>query len=64
MATIIEQPGNDTMSSFEQASVAVPNRDVPGMMASRIGALYAEEERRERLARTEAMIDRASQEPQ
>lgn len=33
--------------------------DVPGMMASRIGDLYAEEERRRRVARTERMIRKA-----
>jgi hypothetical protein len=64
MATIIEQPGNETVPSFEHAGAAVPMRDVPGMMASRVGSLYAEEERRARLARTEEMIQRASAEPQ
>jgi len=30
--------------------------DVPAMMAGRVGDLYAEEERRRRIARTERMI--------
>lgn len=33
--------------------------DVPGMMAGRIGDLYAEEERQRRVARTERMIRKA-----
>lgn len=33
--------------------------DVPGLMAGRVGDLYAEEERRRRVERTERMIRKA-----
>jgi hypothetical protein len=36
-------------------------KDVPGKMAERVGQLYAEEERADRVARTEQMIRSAEQ---
>ena len=37
-----------------------PNDDIPGQLASRVGELYADEERRQRHERTERLIQRAS----
>jgi hypothetical protein len=36
-----------------------PIADVPGLMADRIAALYADEERRDRVRRTERLIREA-----
>lgn len=42
-------------------SVGDPPVDVPGMLAGRIGELYASEERRRRQERTDRLMRRAAQ---
>lgn len=59
MSPIVEQPRQTPAEPFESLPPTLPLADVPGMMADRIGVLYAEEERRERLARTERLIREA-----
>lgn len=61
MAPIIEQPRPDSADYFEPLSASQPSPDVPGLLADRVGALYAAEERRDRKERTERLIRRAEQ---
>jgi hypothetical protein len=58
MAPIIYQPPQEPASEFAPLPT-VQLKDVPGLMADRVGELYAAEERAERLARTERMIREA-----
>jgi hypothetical protein len=57
MAPIIHQPLQEPASEF--APLSNEFKDIPGLMADRVGELYAAEERAERLARTERMIREA-----
>jgi hypothetical protein len=50
------QAGGQTSTAF---TAFAPIADVPGMLADRIGDLYAAEERRRRAQRTERMILKA-----
>jgi len=59
MAPIIDEPRQASAEFFEPLATSNPLADVPGLMADRIGSLYAEEERRDRLARTERLIRQA-----
>jgi hypothetical protein len=59
MTQIVEQCRQAPADSFDPMPSTLPRADVPGMMADRIGSLYAEEERRERLERTERLIRQA-----
>lgn len=59
MAPIIDQPRPEAADAFEPLAASQPQADVPGLMADRIGSLYADEERRERAARTERLIQEA-----
>jgi hypothetical protein len=61
MGSVIDQPRQESADLFEPIPVAFRSADVPGIMADRIGRLYAEEERISRLARTERMIAAAEQ---
>jgi hypothetical protein len=56
MSPVIEQPRPESASPREPLVFEQHATDVPGLMADRIGRLYAEEERTSRLARTEALI--------
>jgi len=56
MGSVIDQPRQESADRFEPLSASLHSGDVPGLMADRIGRLYAEEERISRLARTERMI--------
>ena len=60
MSTSVDQSGVQ-VGSPTVAVVAVLHSvaDVPGMLADRIGDLYASEERRRRNLRTERMIQKA-----
>jgi len=59
MAPTVEQPRQSDFDSLDPSPAPLAFADVPGMMADRIGTLYAEEERRDRLARTERLIREA-----
>jgi hypothetical protein len=59
MAPIIEQPRPESAGIFEPIATTRITTDVPGMMADRVGQLYADEERTQRLARTERLIRQA-----
>jgi hypothetical protein len=59
MAPIIEQSRPDSADLPEAVAASSLGVDVPGMMADRIGQLYAEEERLSRIARTERLIKEA-----
>ncbi|HEY5540566.1 MAG TPA: hypothetical protein VIL41_03825 [Coriobacteriia bacterium] len=61
MAPIIEQPRPESADAFEPLPSAQRDVDVPGLMADRVGKLYAEEERIARLRRTERLIRAAEQ---
>jgi hypothetical protein len=61
MAPIIEQPRPESPEFFEPRSLSQQVRDVPGLLADRVGALYAAAERRDRTERTERLIRRAAQ---
>jgi hypothetical protein len=61
MVFVIDQVRPDSADAFGPSPLAPKNIDVPGLMADRIGKLYAEEERATRLARTESFI-RAAEE--
>lgn len=66
-ADLVEEPMASTVDSSHVASEPFYSRgarmpaevDVPGLMATRIGDLYAEEERKRRTERTERMIRKA-----
>jgi hypothetical protein len=59
MAPIIETPA--LQSTDDQEPVVRPegDADVPGQMVALVGQLYADEERADRLARTERLIKEA-----
>jgi hypothetical protein len=59
MAPIIDQPRADAIDAPEPIAVSCELADVPGLMADRVGRLYAEEERISRIARTERLIHEA-----
>jgi len=59
MALIIEQPRPEPIDPARAIATAQLLADVPGLMADRIGQLYAQEERLDRLARTERLIREA-----
>jgi hypothetical protein len=59
MATSIDHSRVDQTDCFEAVRPAHPRRDVPSQITDRIGSLYAEQERQDRIARTELMIRKA-----
>jgi len=59
MAPIIEQPRPESLGALEPIATTRILVDVPGLMADRVGALYAAEEHAERIARTERLIREA-----
>lgn len=59
MAFLIEQPIEDALDTCVRVSALRELPDVPGLMADRVGKLYAEEERVSRIARTERLIHEA-----
>jgi hypothetical protein len=61
MALVVDQVRPESADAFGPIPTARQDIDVPGLMADRIGRLYAEEERVTRLARTESLI-RAAEE--
>lgn len=61
MVPVIDQPRSESPDSFETFASTPHTADVPGLMADRIGRLYAEEERISRLARTERLIRAAKE---
>jgi len=63
MVPVIEQPLSESADAFGPIPGVRPDVDVPGLMADRIGRLWAEEERLERAERTERLI-RAAEELQ
>ena len=61
MVPIIDQPRPEQSNFFDQLPVPRKLTDVPGLLAERVGSLYAAEERRNRTERTERLIRRAEQ---
>ena len=61
MVAVIDQPRPESTDAFGPIAAAPHDIDVPGLMADRIGKLYAEEERIARVERTERLI-RAAEE--
>jgi len=61
MVPVIDQPRSDSADAFGPIPAVQHNVDVPGLMADRVGRLYAEEERLERAERTERLIRAAEQ---
>ena len=61
MVPVIDQPRPDSADAFGPIPAVQHNVDVPGLMADRVGRLYAEEERLERAERTERLIRAAEQ---
>jgi hypothetical protein len=59
MAPIIDQPRPESAECYQPLSVSSAFSDVPGMLADRVGALYANEERKDRHERTERLIREA-----
>lgn len=59
MAPIIEQSCQDPAESIDSVVAQHVVIDVPGMMADRIGSLWAQEERISRLERVERVIREA-----
>jgi hypothetical protein len=59
MAPIIDQPREDSASVCEPIPTTQIRVDVPGLMADRVGRLYAEEEYADRTVRTERLIREA-----
>ena len=61
MVPVIEQPRPDSADAFDAIPPAQRGYDVPGLMADRIGVLYAQQERISRTERTERLIRAAEQ---
>ena len=61
MVPVIDQPRPESVDAFGPIPGVRADMDVPGLMADRIGRLYAEEERLERAERTERLIRAAEQ---
>ena len=61
MVPVIDQPRPESADAFGPIPAVQHNVDVPGLMADRVGRLYAEEERLERAERTERLIRAAEQ---
>jgi hypothetical protein len=61
MVAVIDQPRPDSADAFGPIPAVQHDIDVPGLMADRVGRLYAEEERVARVERTERLI-RAAEE--
>jgi len=61
-ASIDRTPAGTAFSASQLVGAALVGplgRDVPGLASDRVSRLYAEEERRERVARTDLMIAKA-----
>jgi hypothetical protein len=58
MAPIIETPSRQPADEIEPG-VRSRDGDVPGQMVALVGQLYADEERADRIARTERLIREA-----
>lgn len=54
MGPILDTPSRQSVDDIEPAREG--RTDVPAKMAERVGQLYAEEERADRVARTERLI--------
>jgi len=61
MVPVIDQPRPESVDAFGPIAAAPHDIDVPGLMADRIGNLYADAERLERAERTERLIRAAEQ---
>jgi hypothetical protein len=59
MASIAKHPPVDQAGALSSLDVVRDTVDVPGMMADRVGELYAAEERADRVERTERLIREA-----
>ena len=59
MAPIIEQPRQESTDEAGRITCGKDLDDIPGLMAERIGQLYAAEERSARVERTERLIREA-----
>ena len=59
MAPSIDRTSTKTPHLVETALVGPVYKDIPALVSDRISQLYAEEERRDRIARTDVMIGRA-----
>jgi hypothetical protein len=59
MASSIDRTSTHTPRLAEAALAGPIHKDIPGLASDRIGQLYAEEERRMRVARTDRLISRA-----
>ena len=61
MAPITDRSRPEPTDLFDPLAATQQLSDVPGLMADRIGALYADEERRDRKERTERLIREAEE---
>jgi hypothetical protein len=62
MASTVDRAAPDPLDpGFVPVPEGDPTLDVPGMLASRIGDLWASEERRSRQERTDRLLRQASQ---
>jgi hypothetical protein len=59
MALIIETPSRQSADDTEPTVRSHDRADVPGQMVALVGQLYADEERANRIARTERLIREA-----
>jgi hypothetical protein len=59
MAPIIETPSRQPADDIEPGVRSRDGGDVPGQMVALVGQLYADEERADRIARTERLIREA-----
>lgn len=59
MASSVDRTSTKTSRLVKTALVGPLCKDVPGLASDRVCQLYAEEERRERIARTDLMITKA-----
>jgi hypothetical protein len=59
MAPIIETPTRQSADDQEPAARPHDDADVPGQMVALVGQIYADEERADRVARTERLIREA-----
>lgn len=61
MKSTVDRSASDPLDRDRiPVSAGDPSLDVPGMLASRIGELYASEERQRRQARTDRLMRRAA----
>jgi hypothetical protein len=58
MAPVVDTTHGEPADELETAADS-DSSDVPEMLAERVGELYAQEERAERTARTERLIEKA-----